>query len=292
MANLKEIRNRIDSVNSTKQITSAMKLVAASKLRKAQNAIVAMRPYSLRFEEIMRDVTSTLGEGDVSPYSEQRPIKNVLIVILASNRGLCGAYNSNTIKEALARIESHYGALNASGNLAIITVGRRVSEYFQKRKYNVVGTYDEYSENPQFKDVSQLATQFMADFISKKYDAIELVYNQFVNAATQRLQTERLLPIQKEEHVESETTADYIFQPDQASILQEMIPKTLKIQLFKAFLDSAASEQGSRMTAMHQATDNASDMLKELKLHYNKARQATITNEIIEIVSGAEALNG
>jgi len=292
MANLKEIRDRIGSVNSTKQITSAMKMVAASKLRKAQNAIVALRPYSNRFEGIMKDVAAVIDENQKNVFSTYREPEKILVLVITSNRGLCGAYNSNTLKTAVSLINDDYSEQFANGNVFVATAGKKATEFFKKYSFNVVTSLDGFIEKPCFLDISKVATEWMNAFEKGNYDKVVIVYNQFVNAATQRIQVEPWLPISAVEEHEPQVESDFIFEPNKNEIMNVLIPKTLKIQLYKSFLDAAASEQGARMTAMHQATDNATEMLKELKLHYNKARQSAITNEIIEIVSGAEALNG
>jgi len=296
MPNLKEVRTRISSVKSTQQITSAMKMVAASKLRRAQNAILQMRPYAAKLKEILQNLSASLDPGDeISVYSEQREPLNVLIIPLSSNRGLCGAFNANVIKETIKRINNTYQSQYESGNVSLITIGKKVSEYFRKRGYKVLEMHDEVFDNLAFENVSVIAEDLMQRFQGKEFDRIDIVYNQFKNAATQRLVTEQFLPVERvlDETGESDTAnAEYIFEPNKIEIVQDLIPKSLKVQLYKALLDSFASEHGARMTAMHLATDNAQELLKELNLTYNKARQAAITKEILEIVGGAEALKG
>lgn len=293
MPSLKEVRTRIDSVKSTQQITSAMKMVSASKLRRAQNAILKLRPYASKLNEILQNLSTSIENSDENVYSQFRPEEKILIISVSSNRGLCGAFNANIVKEVNKRIESKYSRQNEKGNVFMYCIGKKVVDYFTTKGYNVDKTNIAIFDNLSFENVAPMAEQLMQDFASKKYDKIEIVYNQFKNAAAQQLITEQYLPIQpKEEEEVASLAADYIFEPNKEDIVREMIPKSLKIQLYKALLDSYASEHGARMTAMHKATDNAEELLKDLKLKYNKARQATITNEILEIVGGAEALKG
>lgn len=295
MANLKEVRTRIASVSSTQQITSAMKMVSAAKFRRAQNAIVGMRPYANQLGEIAAGIDT--GDGIQTPYHEVRRLDNVLLVVVTSNKGLCGAFNSNVIKQAQARID-HYKSLSTPdqpAHLAMITIGKRCSEFFGKRFDNVVGSYDELLDNATFDSVASLADEVMQQFCDKKYDRVELIYNQFKNSLVQILSTEQFLPIASEKTsagTSSGMANDYIFEPSKEEILREMIPLTLRSHFYRVVLDSLASEHGARMNAMQKATDNATELLKELRLSYNKARQAAITNEIIEIVSGSEALKG
>jgi len=292
MPNLKEVRTRIESVNSTKQITSAMKLVAASKLRKAQGAILQLRPYAQKLQEFLQGLSAGLDQADEAVYSDTRDIKNVLLVVVTSNRGLCGAFNSNVIKQTEKLINSTYKEAYGKGNLSLYCIGKKGAEYFSGHGYPVVHQDLEIFDNLNFENALPIAEGLMKDFSDKKYDRIDMVYNQFKNAAVQVLLTEQFLPILPPEDDGSNLQVDYIFEPNKEEIVQELVPKSLKIQFFKALLDSFASEHGARMTAMHMATDNATELLKELKLSYNKARQASITNEILEIVSGAEALKG
>ncbi len=298
MANLKEVRIRITSVQSTQQITSAMKMVAASKLRRAQNAILQMRPYAAKLKEILQNLSASLDVSDDSSiYSEMRAPNKVLIVVIASNRGLCGAFNANVIKLANNLIREKYQEQFEKGNLSLVTIGKKVSEFFGKREeFNVLEVHDDIYNDLSFEKVSVIAENLMDGFGDKKFDRIEVIYNQFKNAASQILTTEQFLPVEKiggdEVETERQENIDYIFEPVKEDIVHDLIPKSLKIQLYKAILDSNASEHGARMTAMHKATDNAQELLKDLNLAYNKARQAAITNEILEIVSGAEALKG
>jgi len=286
MANLKEIRNRISSVSSTMQITSAMKMVSAAKLKKAQDAITAMRPYSEKLTNLLQDLSASL-DGDVAgKFSQQRNINNVLIVVITSNRGLCGAFNSNVLKEVSSLIESKY----ADKKVDFITIGKRGNDILRKSQTiirNDSAVFDELTHN----NVSEIAEYLMQLFVEVKYDSIEIVYNQFKNAATQIVVKEQFLPIIPKKS-KSNAATDYIFEPSKSEIVLELIPKMLKTQLYKAIRDSFAAEHGARMTAMHKATDNATELRDQLKLTYNKARQAAITNEILEIVGGAEALNG
>ncbi len=288
MANLKEIRIRITSVESTKQITSAMKLVAASKLKRAQDAITTMRPYAQKLGEILQDISSGSG-SDNNVYGEQRNIEKVLLVPISSNRGLCGAFNANVIKRCNLLLNNDYSSQNASKNVHFFTVGKKVSEFFTKRGYNVIASHDEIWNELSWENAIPIAEDILNAFKEGEYDRIDLVYNEFVNAATQNTLQEQFLPVAEAEE-ESDSNKDYIMEPSSEVIIGELIPKTLKTQFYKALIDSLASEHGARMTAMHQATDNADSLVKDLKLTYNKARQASITNEIIEIVGGAEAM--
>ncbi len=286
MANLKEIRNRISSVSSTMQITSAMKMVSAAKLKKAQDAITAMRPYAEKLTTLLQDLSASL-EGDVAgKFSEERAVNNVLIVVITSNRGLCGAFNSNVLKETKQLVEQKY----AGKKVDFLTIGKKGNDIIRKTD-TVIKNESSVFDNLTYENTAQIAEHLMQLFAEGKYDRIELVYNQFKNAATQIVMKEQFLPIVAEK-TETQTTTDYIFEPSKEEIVLELIPKMLKTQLYKAVRDSFAAEHGARMTAMHKATDNATDLRNQLKLTYNKARQAAITNEILEIVGGAEALNG
>ena len=284
MANLKEIRNRIASVSSTMQITSAMKMVSAAKLKKAQDAITAMRPYADKLTELLQNLSATLDADSGSKFSEQRDVKNVLIVAITSNRGLCGAFNSNIIKQANVVAERY------DANVSVLAIGKKANDALSKN-LEAVSNQSSVYDDLTFDNVAEIAELLMEQFESKVVDKIEIIYNKFKNAATQEVMTEQFLPI---EPLESDTNVnlDYIFEPSKEEIVETLIPKSLKTQLFKAIRDSFASEHGARMTAMHKATDNATELRDQLKLTYNKARQAAITNEILEIVGGAEALNG
>lgn len=286
MANLKEIRNRISSVSSTMQITSAMKMVSAAKLKKAQDAITAMRPYAEKLTTLLQDLSASL-EGDVvGKFSQERPINNVLVVVITSNRGLCGAFNSNVLKETKQLIQQKY----AGKKVDFLTIGKKGNDILRKTD-TVIQNESSVFDNLTYENTAQIAEYLMQLFSDAKYDRIELVYNQFKNAATQIVMKEQFLPIVAQQ-TEAKATTDYIFEPSKEEIVLELIPKMLKTQLYKAVRDSFAAEHGARMTAMHKATDNATDLRNQLKLTYNKARQAAITNEILEIVGGAEALNG
>ena len=286
MANLKEIRNRIASVSSTMQITSAMKMVSAAKLKKAQDAITMMRPYSSTLKQLIQNLSSSLDGDSQNPYSGIRSKKSILLVSITSNRGLCGAFNTNIIK----RTKQLAGEDYKDKKVSLMTIGKKGSEILSKTG-KVVSSHDNLFDNLNYNDVGKIAQLVMDDFEEKIYDEVVLIYNRFKNAATQIVQVEPFLPIIPSEKTETSSSTDYIFEPSQAEIVNELLPKSLKIQLFKALRDSFASEHGARMTAMHKATDNATDLRDQLKLTYNKARQAAITNEILEIVGGAEALN-
>ncbi|MGK0254406.1 MAG: F-type H+-transporting ATPase subunit gamma [Mariniflexile sp.] len=285
MANLKEIRNRITSVSSTMQITSAMKMVSAAKLKKAQDAITAMRPYADKLTELLQSLSATLDADSGSKFSVQREVKNVLIVPITSNRGLCGAFNSNIIKQTQHLISNVY----VGKNVSIVAIGKKSNDAFSKKKI-VIANKSEVFDDLTFDNVAEIAEMLMEKFVSGEFDKIEIVYNKFKNAATQEVMTEQFLPIVPVEGAEI-NNADYIFEPSKVEIVEQLIPKSLKTQLYKGIRDSFASEHGARMTAMHKATDNATELRDQLKLTYNKARQASITNEILEIVGGAEALN-
>ena len=287
MANLKEIRLRITSVGSTMQITSAMKMVSAAKLKRAQDAIIQMRPYANKLTELLKNLSASLDSSDGGVYTQEREIKNVLLVTVTSNRGLCGGFNAYIMKKAKALINEEY----ANANVSILSIGKKSSEHFTKNGFNVASTHDALFGDLTFDNVAIVAEGIMEQFVKGDYDKVVLVYNQFKNAATQIIMTENFLPVQAAEN-NSEIVVDYIFEPTKQEIVEQLIPKSLKTQLFKAVLDSHAAEHGSRMTAMHKATDNASELKKDLTLTYNKARQAAITNEILEIVGGAEALSG
>jgi F-type H+-transporting ATPase subunit gamma len=284
MANLKEIRNRIASVSSTMQITSAMKMVSAAKLKKAQDAITAMRPYSDKLTELLQNLSATLDADSGSKFSEQRDVKNVLIVAITSNRGLCGAFNSNIIKQATA-VASGYDA-----KVSVVAIGKKANDALSKN-FEVISNQSPVFDDLTFDNVATIAEMLMGQFKSKAFDKIDVIYNKFKNAATQEIMTEQFLPIVPLDNA-SNSNQDYIFEPSKEEIVETLIPKSLKTQLYKSIRDSFASEHGARMTAMHKATDNATELRDQLKLTYNKARQASITNEILEIVGGAEALNG
>jgi len=293
MPNLKEVRTRIASVNSTKQITSAMKLVSASKLRRTQNAILKLRPYASKLNEIMQNLSDSIENTDVATFFEKRTHEKILLIVVSSNRGMCGAFNSNIIKTTTSLIEEQFKNQQLKNNIDIICIGKKAGDYFVKRKYNVIQRFDDIFDKLTYEKTDPIAEKIISDYISKKYDKIVFVYNKFKNAGSQILQTEQFLPILPPQPLKNQKkNSDYLFEPNKLELLNELVPKTLKIQFYKVILDSFASEHGARMTAMHKATENATEMLKFLKLSYNKARQAAITNEILEIVGGAEALKG
>ncbi|MFC2109103.1 ATP synthase F1 subunit gamma [Bacteroidota bacterium] len=286
MANLKEIRNRITSIGSTMKITKAMKMVSAAKLKKAQDAITAMRPYSNKLSELLQNLSATLDADAGGVYSEQRKVSKVLLVVVTSNRGLCGGFNSSIIKATQKTVEEQY----QGKTVELLTIGKKGNDILS-RDFKVIDNQSSIFDDLTFDNVAVIAENLMQLFVEGTYDRIEVVYNSFKNAATQIVNIEQFLPIKPIE-VEGNVAADYIFEPQKEEIVAALIPKSLKTQLFKALRDSFASEHGARMTAMHKATDNANDLRNELLLTYNKARQAAITNEILEIVGGAEALNG
>lgn len=290
MANLKEVRTRIASVSSTQQITSAMKMVSAAKFRRAQNAIIGMRPYAAQLNDIIADIDT--GDGVATPYHAQRSAQSVVLVVVTSNKGLCGAFNSNVLKLANQRI-AHWRAEGAA--LRLVCIGKKASEQLSRQKDLKVASYDELLDSPSFDAIATLADTLMADFVDKSIDRVEVVYNQFRNSIAQDLVCEQWLPVGAggtKERGGRKANNDYIFEPSKEEILREMIPLTLRSTFYRMILDSLAAEHGARMTAMQKATDNATELLKDLRLSYNKARQAAITNEIIEIVSGSEALKG
>ncbi|MEE3037792.1 MAG: ATP synthase F1 subunit gamma [Bacteroidota bacterium] len=283
MANLKDIRARITSVGSTMQITSAMKMVSAAKLKRAQDAITQMRPYANKLGDLLVNLSSTLEATQAGLYSQSRDVQAQLLVVITSNRGLCGAFNNNVIKRAKELVKDH-------PNTAFVTIGKKASEHFSKNGFNVLSTHDDLYNDLNFANTVAIAQDLMAHFAHQRFDKVVLVYNQFKNAASQHLMAEPYLPVEPPQD-QSEVIGDYLFEPNKEDIVADLIPKSLKIQLFKAVLDSHAAEHGARMTAMHKATDNAGELKRELTLTYNKARQAAITGEILEIVGGAEALN-
>ena len=286
MANLKEIRNRITSIGSTMQITSAMKMVSAAKLKKAQDAITAMRPYSSKLTELLQSLSATLESDAGGAYSDQREVSKVLMVVITSNRGLCGGFNSYVVKETLSTIQQKY----SNCAVELMTIGKKGHAILSK-EFKVIENNIAIFDDLNFDNVAVIAERLMELFVNGSYDKIELVYNQFKNAATQIPTVEQFLPIKPVEGENVNANLDYIFEPSKEEIVLELIPKSLKTQLYKSIRDSFAAEHGARMTAMHKATDNAKDLRDELLLKYNKARQAAITNEILEIVGGAEALN-
>ena len=293
MPSLKEVRNRITSVGSTMQITSAMKMVSAAKLRRAQDAITQLRPYAEKLREILGNLSANVDASEGGVYAEQREPKKVLIVAITSNRGLAGAFNSNVLKLVRNLVGSTYAAQAEAGNVSYIAIGKKASDALSKTKAGLLSSHNEVFDGTSFEKVAAVAERIMDGFAAGEFDRVVLVYNRFKNAAVQLPTEEQFLPVLPPEQHEGKANAiDYIFEPNKQDIVQALIPKSLKTQLYKAVLDSIAAEHGARMTAMNKATDNAKELLKELKLSYNKARQASITNEILEIVGGAEALNG
>ncbi|RNI32530.1 ATP synthase F1 subunit gamma [Rufibacter immobilis] len=292
MASLKEVRNRIVSVGSTQQITKAMKMVAAAKLRRAQDNILRMRPYAQRLNSILTNLSSVSGEAGSNVYAQKRDVQRVLIIAVTSDRGLCGAFNSNVMKAVNNLINERYAAQGAAGNVEIMAIGKKGHEYFNKRSFPMAGDYTSVFGNLSFETVRIAAEQAMEGFRTGLYDQVDIIYNEFKNVATQIIRTEQFLPIQEnpQEEAAANVALDYIFEPSKEEIIEQLIPKSLKIQVYKAVLESNASEHGARMTAMDKATDNAGELLKQLKLTYNRTRQAAITTEILEIVGGAEAL--
>jgi len=290
MANLKEVRNRITSVSSTQQITNAMKMVSAAKLKRATNAIVDLRPYANKLKDILSNLSASI-EGNASPYLEIRNPEKVLLVVITSNRGLAGAFNANVIKATNLLISQKYSEQHKKGNVSILAIGKRGHDHFFRQGYSLIGNHTELFSQLNFENTSLVTETIMKGFVEGDFDRVEIVYNQFKNAAVQFLAVEQLLPLEPTAREEKETEVDYIFEPSKEKITQELIPKAIKIQLYKAVLDSHASEHGARMTAMDKATENAGDLLKALKLSYNQARQAAITTELTEIVSGAAALS-
>ena len=285
MSGLKEIRNRISSVSSTMQITNAMKMVSAAKLKKAQDSITATLPYSNKLSDLVKNISASIDSVDSNPLFVKREVKSALVIVITSNKGLCGGFNSNIIKEVY-NIGSQYG----TKKLELLTIGKKGNDIL-KKKFNVISSHNDLYDDFSYSNVRLIANDIMALYTEEKYDEVILVYNHFKNAATQIITKEQFLPIVENSDEDLSIQGDYIFEPNREKILNELIPKTLSIQLFKSISDSIAGEHGARMTAMHKATDNASELRDQLKLTYNKARQTAITNEILEIVGGAEALN-
>ncbi len=294
MANLKEVKGRIQSVTSTQQITKAMKMVAAAKLRRAQDRITQMRPYAQKLTKVIQNVTGGVDQENVSnPYSQYREETNVLLVVISSDRGLCGGFNNNAFKFTRALIQEKYGTQQQNGTLTILPIGKKSMDHFKKRGYQVDDKFAMLMGKLNFDEAREAAEYVMKNFVEGIYDKVEIVYNEFKNVAVQVVKAEQYLPIQLETNEEGTAgnVTDYIFQPSKEFLFSEIIPKSLKIQFYRTLLESNASEQGARMTAMDQATDNAGELLKELRLTYNRTRQAAITKEILEIVGGAEALS-
>ncbi len=295
MANLKEIRERKVSVASTRQITSAMKMVSAAKLKKAQDAIVQFRPYAEKLQEILASVGDSIKDDEDNQYAVQRDKERILLVLITSNRGLCGAFNSNVIKATIQRALTTFDRQMMARQVDFIAIGKKGADFLKKKGYNVIFDGSELFDDLTFDHVAKIANMIMGLFTDGEYDHVDVIYNRFKNAGTQILTEEQFLPIEVDQLAEEAgpvSNVDYIFEPTKEYIVEELIPRSLKLQFYKAILDSHASEHGARMTAMHKATDNATELLKELSLQFNKARQAAITNEILEIVGGAEALKG
>jgi F-type H+-transporting ATPase subunit gamma len=293
MANLKEIRVRIASVTTTRQITSAMKMVSAAKLKKAQDSIIQLRPYAQKLNEILINITSSLDAGDENIYGKEVPVEKVLFVLITSNRGMCGAFNSNAIKLAINSALNNYTQQLKLGKVHFICIGKKGRDYLKSKKFEIINSFNEILDRPSFEKITPIADEIMQYFVTGQFNRILLIYNKFRNAAVQEITEEQFLPIPKYEKENSkELNTNYIFEPSKEFMLNELIPKSLKVEFFKAILDSLASEHGARMTAMHKATDNATEIIRQLTLNYNKARQAAITGEIVEIVGGAEALRG
>lgn len=294
MASLKEVRNRITSISSTQQITKAMKMVAAAKLKRAQDNIIQLRPYADKLQEILQNVSSSASDDVQTVYSTKRNVEKVLVVVVTSDRGLCGGFNSSIFKAVTNLVNEKYSDINKAGNLTLLSVGKKGMEFFARRDFKINNDYTNFFLNISFEGAKDAAEYAMDSFADGTYDEVVIVYNEFKNVATQVIKTEQFLPIGEAETVAGEaktSSTDYIFEPSQDFIVQELIPKSLKIQFYKTLLESNASEHGARMTAMDKATDNAGELLKELKLVYNRTRQAAITTEILEIVGGAEALS-
>jgi len=291
MASLKEVRNRIVSVNSTQQITKAMKMVSAAKLRRAQDAIHQMRPYAKKLAEMIATVSAQSEAGAENPFTEVREIKNALIIVVTSDRGLCGAFNANVGKATIALVNEKYASLQATGNVEVLALGKKGGEYLSRRGYKVNDAYADIFTKLNFANVREIGEIVLNAFTEKQYDVVEVLFNFSKNVATQIIQTEQLLPLAASETGENASSVDYIFEPTEEEIISELIPKSIKLSIFRALLESNSSEHGARMTAMDKATDNAGELIKALKLEYNRSRQAAITKEILEIVGGAEALN-
>ena len=290
MANLKEIRTRISSIKSTRQITSAMKMVSAAKLKKAQDAILQMRPYALKLQDILVHLSSGLESAEGNKYADDREVKKVLLIVVTANRGLCGGFNSNVVRRTMELVQNDYRQHHESGNLDILLLGKKGGDILKSKGFEFIGEKNHLLETPSFESIAEAASEIMDMYAEKKYDRIDFIYNQFKNAGSQILTREQFLPVQIEEDEAKHRRPVYIFEPSLEYMVNVLIPEALKIQFYKAILDSLAAEHGARMTAMHQATDNATELIRELNLEYNKARQAAITNQLVEIVSGAEAL--
>jgi len=292
MAGLKEIRTRIASVKTTRQVTSAMKMVSAAKLKKAQDAILQIRPYADKLHQILMTLSASLENVEDSVYTQFREPEKILVILISSNRGLCGGFNSAISKKAVEMVRARYSQQLKNQNVDFLCIGKQGQRQMKHRGMKVAGDLNDLYDNLTFENISEVASTIMKDFCDEKYDRVDLVYNQFKNAAVQEQTVEQYLPVEIETEEELDTNLNFIYEPSKEYIVTKLIPRSLKIQFYKAMLDSNAAEHGARMTAMHQATDNATELLGDLTLQYNKARQATITGEILEIVSGAEALKG
>lgn len=291
MGNLKEIRTRIASVKSTKQITSAMKMVSAAKLKKAQDAVIYLRPYAGKLHQILFNINQSIEKDEENIYSRPGIPEKILIIAITSNKGLCGAFNINVTKQVLSLLNEEYADDYKEGNVSIISIGKKGTEFFHSKKIELLSSDNSILDHLNFESASPFIEDIMQRYVNKEFDKVVIVYNRFKNAAVQELTAEQFLPIELPDEIDSNESFDYIFEPTKEGIVKELIPKSLKIQFYEAMLESIAAEHGARMTAMHKATDNATGLIRELQLTYNKARQASITNEILEIVGGAEALS-
>ncbi len=292
MANLKEIRTRLATVKTTRQITSAMKMVAAAKLRKSQDAIIQMRPFANKLQHILFDLAKNIVSEEINLYREKRELNNSLLIVLTSNKGLCGAFNSSITKRVISDLNGEYRELHSKGKVDILAIGKKGVELLRAKGVKITDTRHELLDDIKYDSIKKLASELIEKFLSQEYDLIKIYFNQFKNAASQEVTVEQYLPFPEIQEEPYAAHYDYILEPGKHEIVEELIPKSLKIKLYKAILESNASEQGARMTAMHKATDNATELIKDLQLEYNKARQTTITNEILEIVGGANALKG
>lgn len=293
MANLKEIRTRITSVKNTRQITSAMKMVSAAKLRKGQDAIIQMRPYAYKLQNILASLAQNVDSEEVEIYRNEREVNKILLIVITSNKGLCGGFNANIAKQVMSEINDDYKKLYDEGKVDLLAIGKKGADFLKSKGYPVTDTKHELIDDLSYSSIKLTAIEVVKKYLTGEYDLVKLYYNQFKNAATQIVTSEQYLPVPAPELAEYEKeNIDYILEPSKEEIVADLIPKSLKVLFYKALLESNASEHGARMTAMHKATDNASDLIRDLQLEYNKARQASITNEILEIVGGAEALKG
>jgi F-type H+-transporting ATPase subunit gamma len=291
MGNLKEIRTRITSVKSTKQITSAMKMVSAAKLKKAQDAVINLRPYAGKLHQILFHINQSIEQEEENIYSRKEIPEKILIVSITSNKGLCGAFNANVIKQVSSLVYEDYIGENKQGNVSVFSIGKKGTEFYQSKGFNLLDYNNKLLDELNFSNAVPIIEDVMNRYVKLEFDKVIIVYNRFKNAGVQLLTSEQYLPIELPKDIKSDENMDYIFEPTKEDIVKDLIPKSLKIQFYEALLESLAAEHGARMTAMHKATDNATGLIRDLQLHYNKARQAAITNEILEIVGGAEALS-